>query len=302
MNLKPISFNAAKTAPVFIKPTVSISKEAVLACLSFLKEHGISFPTTPSIIKGKTIANEDLIEKHYSAHYKNTLLEPSAFTLTDDEQTNFLAHFGLTFDEAKDLGVIKSAYTVLEDYKLSPDELFGAWKKAKAVLKVAGVRFGSVKINNEELIITNGFIPQLLNVYKDDNAFIIFGEASFSMTWAKFRTIIMEMRKMLEENLDKFGIYIDELNNGVHASASPFEAMLERNVWIAKTNMQNLIQNDPFGKMLLEAGIPVKTIINWSKNPFVLLMGIQIPLFDSVEEKDPAEAVEILLTVYSENR
>ena len=53
-------------------------------------------------------------------------------------------------------------------------------------------------------------------------------------------------------------------DNGVHASASPFEALAERMNWLGAS-----LETDPFGAALLSAGIPETTIKAWSVDPQV---------------------------------
>lgn len=69
-------------------------------------------------------------------------------------------------------------------------------------------------------------------------------------------------------------------NNGVHASASPFEGLAERVNWL-----QQSMSSDPFAKRLLEAGIPEATLKAWSVDPQVVLpdsSGKKGSLFDQV--------------------
>merc|ERR1712241_885818 len=53
-------------------------------------------------------------------------------------------------------------------------------------------------------------------------------------------------------------------NNGMHASASPFEGMSERMNWLNRRCSQ-----DSFCKAMVAAGIPEKTIEEWSVDPQV---------------------------------
>ena len=53
-------------------------------------------------------------------------------------------------------------------------------------------------------------------------------------------------------------------DNAVHASASPFEGLAERSNWLGVA-----VADDPFGKVLLAAGIPEATIKKWSSDPQV---------------------------------
>merc|ERR1719369_286055 len=53
-------------------------------------------------------------------------------------------------------------------------------------------------------------------------------------------------------------------DNGVHASASPFEALCERMNWLGC-----LAEQDDFGKLLFKAGVDVALIKEWSIDPQV---------------------------------
>lgn len=64
-------------------------------------------------------------------------------------------------------------------------------------------------------------------------------------------------------------------DNGVHASASPFEALAERNNWLGAA-----FSEDPYGKELLAAGISEETLKAWSVDPQVKGKS----LFDQLED------------------
>lgn len=78
-------------------------------------------------------------------------------------------------------------------------------------------------------------------------------------------------------------------DNGVHASASPFEGLCERLNWTGAK-----LEEDAFGKVLLEAGIPAETILKWTKDPTVQVDGKDVSLFDSVEDVNASECVASL--------
>ena len=70
-------------------------------------------------------------------------------------------------------------------------------------------------------------------------------------------------------------------DNGVHASASPFEALAERLNWCGAT-----LEDDAFGKAMLESGIKKDMIMAWTKDPQVPFEGKMWSLFDLLEDKD----------------
>jgi hypothetical protein len=85
----------------------------------------------------------------------------------------------------------------------------------------------------------------------------------------------------LRRNAEGLAAKPDVGDNGVHASASPFEALAERMNWL-KADMAT----DPFGAALLDAGIPAKTITAWSVDPQTNFgpTGIKQSLFDTFED------------------
>ena len=87
-------------------------------------------------------------------------------------------------------------------------------------------------------------------------------------------------------------------DNGVHASASPFEGLAEKNNWLGID-----IANDKFGKALLKAGLSEETIKAWSVDPRVELPdGSKGSLFDAVEDLDVNECLEELVKLNKINQ
>merc|ERR1712038_1701731 len=71
-------------------------------------------------------------------------------------------------------------------------------------------------------------------------------------------------------------------DNGVHASASPFEGLAEKTNWLGAS-----IAEDKFGKALLNAGLSEETIKEWSVDPRVELPeGGKGSVFDALEDMD----------------
>lgn len=86
-------------------------------------------------------------------------------------------------------------------------------------------------------------------------------------------------------------------DNGVHASASPFEACAERCNWLAGD-----ASTDSFGSALIAGGISAETIAAWSVDPQVMVDGKKGSLFDAVEDMDYAECVAKLTAINAENK
>ena len=82
-------------------------------------------------------------------------------------------------------------------------------------------------------------------------------------------------------------------DNGVHASASPFEGLVEKGNWL---NMNP--EDDSFGKALLNAGLSQKMISAWSIDPCVELPGGENgSIFDALEDLDVEDCLEKLIDI-----
>merc|ERR1712028_308136 len=88
-------------------------------------------------------------------------------------------------------------------------------------------------------------------------------------------------------------------DNGMHGSASPFEAFAELVNWTGADPA-----TEPFGKAMLDAGISAETIKAWSVDPQVTLPGgdKKGSLFDSVEDMDADACLAKLIEVNKANQ
>ena len=81
-------------------------------------------------------------------------------------------------------------------------------------------------------------------------------------------------------------------DNGVHASASPFEGLAEKANWLGLKNLKS----DPFGKSLLDAGLSARRIKAWFQDPQIKINaeGGSGSVFDALEEMDADECLQKL--------
>lgn len=108
------------------------------------------------------------------------------------------------------------------------------------------------------------------------------------------------IRRTVLDKYRKLGLSSKPNNsdNGVHASASPFEGLAEKTNWLGRK-----IQEDPFGKALLDAGIAKKKLDRWLKDPQLKLTdSTSGSLFDDLEDLDAAECLQRLIEINQMNR
>merc|ERR1712196_760232 len=80
-------------------------------------------------------------------------------------------------------------------------------------------------------------------------------------------------------------------DTGVHASASPFEALSERVNWCGAS-----FETDAYGRGLVAAGVDAKTLQAWAEDPQVKLPGGGAgSLFDALEDLDADKCLRAVL-------
>ena len=89
----------------------------------------------------------------------------------------------------------------------------------------------------------------------------------------------------------------DTGDNGVHASASPFEALSERVNWCGAS-----FETDAYGRGLVAAGVDAKTLQAWAEDPQVKLPGGGAgSLFDALEDLDADKCLETAKAIKKAN-
>jgi hypothetical protein len=98
------------------------------------------------------------------------------------------------------------------------------------------------------------------------------------------------IRRTILEKYNKLGLKSqpNQADNGVHASASPFEGLAEKVNWL---NMN--LNDDAFGLALVKAGISKKTIESWCLDPQIRISEDATgSVFDALEEMDADACLE----------
>ena len=128
-----------------------------------------------------------------------------------------------------------------------------------------------------------------------------------SLSWADFREKVLgatdpstaaagSLRRDILDKWQALGLASrpNVGDNGVHASASPFEALAERMNWMAVP-----VEEDPFGRGMLAAGVSEATIKEWATDPQVRYGGKRTSLFDLLEDLDADDVLAKVKDVQS---
>eukprot|EP00462_Mataza_sp_D1_P000996 CAMPEP_0175097666 /NCGR_PEP_ID=MMETSP0086_2-20121207/5409_1 /TAXON_ID=136419 /ORGANISM="Unknown Unknown, Strain D1" /LENGTH=406 /DNA_ID=CAMNT_0016371193 /DNA_START=51 /DNA_END=1271 /DNA_ORIENTATION=+ len=286
------------SAFVFIKPhaVTDKTKECVAKGLA---QNGLR------IVKEGTITAEEidqgmLIDQHYYAiASKATILKPAQLNVPAEK---FKAAFGLGWQEALDKGVVFNAKDACEELGVDAEGLNELWKTAKKTKFGGGFYCGLVSApGRDPIYVFNAFFMSMRSAFVKPGTSIYYYSVEWDaskLSWEDFRGKVLgptnpedapsgSLRGIICNDWRNLGLaYRPNVgDNGVHASASPFEALAERMNWLGAS-----ASSDHFGKAMLDAGISEATIKDWSVDPQVTYGGSSMPitgsLFDSVEDTD----------------
>jgi len=286
---------------VFVKPH-AVNDKVIDVVTKTLTANGITI-TGQGTITSEQIDADSLIDNHYYAiASKATLMKPAELNVPADK---FKAKFGLGWQEALDQGVVYNAMDGGAKLGMDATQLEKAWRAAK-VENDACIKFGGgfycSKI--QDIYIFNGFFMSMRNKYVAPGKSIQWFTVSWdsnSLSWEDFRGKVLgptnpadapatSVRGIIYNKWETLGLEAqpDTGDNGVHASASPFEGLAERANWL-----KCKIEDDGFGKQLLSNGISLATIKAWSVDPQVQVDadGTKGSLFDALEDMNVGDCL-----------
>jgi len=105
-------------------------------------------------------------------------------------------------------------------------------------------------------------------------------------------------RRMILDNYQSLGLKgkPDTGDNGVHASASPYEALAERMNWLKVD-----AEDDFYGQAMIMSGVSKDRLVEWSSDPVVEYDGTPGSLFDLLEDLGSKDCMEKAAKVAAQN-
>lgn len=284
---------------VFIKPH-AVTEKCKEAVKEGLTAKGLEIKKEGSL-EAEEIDKKQLIDKHYYAiASKATLLTPDKLNVPKEK---FKEQFSKDWDEVLKAGDVLNAKDACAKLNKTADELDSEWAKAKKAKKLVkfggGFYCGLLECGDKPLYVMNGFFMSMRSKFVAPGTSIYYYVVEWEskdLSWEDFRGKVLGPTDPADAPADSLrgkilkdwkSLDLKEVpnvgDNGVHASASPFEALAERMNWLGFK-----LDRDPFGKLLLKAGVTRKQIKDWSVDPQVTYGPVAITksLFDSLEDTD----------------
>jgi nucleoside diphosphate kinase len=279
---------------VFIKPHAVTDAVKALVKKQF-GGAGISV-VSEGEIKAEVIDEKQLIDTHYGAiAAKAVKLTPDQLNVQPKAQDTFEKTFGLKWEDAVKSGKVFNATDATKTLGITSAELEGKWRTLKAgtnLLKFGGGFYcGQV----DDIFVINAFYMAMRGAFTKPGTSIYYYVVEWDpkeLSWGDFRAKTLgatdpakadksSVRHQIYANWQSLGLKSvpNTGDNGVHASASPFEALSEKNNWLGVP-----LTKDFFGRGMLASGVPLPMLQSWCSDPQVSFDGKMQSLFDLLED------------------
>jgi nucleoside diphosphate kinase len=302
-----ITMNIRNRAFAFIKPHVINNAKVCEYIAQVWERHGIRV-VDQGEISGEQIGEQGLIDKHYAVNATvGTTLDPSQLVLDDDARATFESLFGESWDAACTANRIFSGAAMQERLGgISGDALIERWME-NGLEKVGGGLYVS-HFKADDCYVLNGFYPSIREVFTAPGSKIGWALLEFdgaALPWSTFRADVIggtnpaaasaeSIRGYLHAHAEEFGIELSYRDNVIHASASPFEALVEQVIWLGLTDMRE----DPLGASLADAGMGPDQVLDLrDTNPLVTVAGETGKLVDLAEDRNTPAVLELLKAI-----
>merc|ERR1712232_944913 len=252
-------------------------------------------------LPGEVIDEKKLIDQHYYAiASKATILTPDQLKVPSDK---FKGQFGIEWSDALASGKAFNALDGCKHLGIDAATMATVWNQAKDAKKLVklggGFYCGLIEIEGKEPVyIFNGFFMEMRSKFTAPGSSIYYFSVEWDpkkLSWADFRGKVLgptdpkeapagSLRGDILAKWQELGLSSEPNmgDNGMHASASPFEGLCERNNWLEVP-----IHRDSFGGILLSEGVSDSLIKNWSVDPQVTIEpGKTGSIFDQLEDID----------------
>eukprot|EP00928_Gymnodinium_smaydae_P055318 TRINITY_DN3889_c0_g1_i5.p1 TRINITY_DN3889_c0_g1~~TRINITY_DN3889_c0_g1_i5.p1 ORF type:complete len:330 (-),score=123.52 TRINITY_DN3889_c0_g1_i5:137-1126(-) len=288
---------------VFVKPHAVTDK-----CNKMVREgliaKGLTI-TSEGELTSDVIDKKKLIDQHYySIASKATILKPSELNVPNDK---FQKAFGIPWEQAKPNAY--NALDALDKLGCSVDEITKLWgdaKKNNKLVKLGGGFYCGLieKPGKEPIYVFNAFFMSMRNAFTAPGKKLHYYTVEWDeskLSWEDFRGKVLgptdpkdapkdSMRGLIMNNWKELGLASEPNvgDNGVHASASPFEGLCERMNWL-----ETRCNRDSYCKALLKAGVSEETVKAWSVDPQVKYEnGKKGSIWDALEDLDAAACLQ----------
>lgn len=255
------------------------------------------------------ISHRRIIDTHYGSLAAKALYQmPQDHAVHAEARARFKGAFNISWDAAMQQELVCNANEAMQRLGLTSEDLDAKWTPLR-------MGIGKVKLGGgfycgliDGLYVINGFYLAMRKMYTAAGNSVSWFVAEWSekdLSWERFRTSVIgdtdpavagdtTLRGAVHREWRDLQLKCEPhvAENVVHASASPFEALLERTNWAGSN-----LAEDPFGMALLHRGISRDILDVWRSDPVVENGDKKRSLFDLFENLDSSACIQTAIAI-----
>ena len=299
-------FPARNSAFVFVKPH-AINRYVFALIDAAFHENKIVVERSGDIAS-EAIAKKRLIDQHYSTIARYALgCTADHIHIDAAGDARFRSAFGVSWNDAVAGGIVLNAKEAAAQLgNLSPDALLQQWNERLNKVKIAPGLYVA-EFLQEGFYVINGFYPANREKFTAPGKSIHWYVVSWNeadLSWKDFRAKIIgatnpadatagSLRNSIYRQWESIHLPLQPnvSDNAIHASAGPFEGLVERFVWLGASRLEE----DSLGQSLLANGADPELVTEWMKtNPPIPLYGRVAPVFDQLEDLQTTDVIAVV--------
>ena len=288
---------------VYIKPHANVETVQDFIRGLFLSKHF-------SIVAEGRICGAEL-QRGFDWQYKDVyhrahIQRPQDMALSSGSLMKFEKKFKIKWKVAIQQKLIRNSDDICSIFNICDSMFYSAWNECirqdKLIKMGRGCYCGLIDTisNVPAIFCINGFYSAMRTEYITPRASVHYFFVEWdtaSLSWSDFRKFFIgstnpaqahseSLRHIMNMEWENLNLEspLDMMKNGIHVSASAFEALCERNAWL---NVPATC--DPLGVMLFNLGFSATTIQSWISNAYVNGQ----PIYDVFENKSTLECCEV---------
>lgn len=241
-----------------------------------LTKHGVQIRSSGQLTLGEATVR-DLINSPFTSLYRNAYVRTSSeVTISTVQCGAFKDAFGITWETAVQLSLLINAKEAVDRY--GETYVIQWWDQCTNKVCLSPHLYVG-HMEREGMYVINGFYPYV-RARLHNGSHVLWYSVSWDprhLSWEDFlRKVVGDedpptaepgsLRRHLYDNWERYGLNgpPDAVENGVHASANPMEALAERCLW-----RNTLPEEDVLGQLLLKHGVHVDFLRDVLRNPVV---------------------------------
>jgi nucleoside diphosphate kinase len=252
-------------------------------------------------LKAEFLKEKKIVERHYGVINKLSVNGSKIISKNDKEKIKDAL-------KIKDLSGYKilGGHEIIQKFKnISEERLTKLWYEKNGYRIGEGFYVQLHAINNEKIILINGFNPSQIKHYTSTGSQIVLFLLETDTEWSKLRDDMVgdtfpekakdgSVRHVLYNNSKKFGIReINVAKNFVHASSGPFDALFEICNFVGNIDNINICAHDTniYQLMVKKFNLTIDDFDICLENPVRTIDSREFDLFGFTKNKNTFEAI-----------